>query len=414
MITDPDIVVVGGGSAGLAVALELQQLGLQTMRDVLVLDAEPGPGGAWRRAWDRLPLRLASELAEPPGLDDLGLSFESLDPEEPARVAVPRAFSYFEDASNLYVYRPARVVRVTSPRRSPRLRVEYVGPGGRAGAVECRVLIDASGHWSSPFVPWVPGMRGFGGRHVAAARLEHLDELDGARVLLVGGGRTAVTLAQLLEGRVESLVWSTRRAPDFRSPRVGEPGAEGSASEPGTSAGAPHESAPHESAPHEGAADAGAPGGGVLAGSARSVPVAMHRPWSATPAAGLGTAPGAAWIPRTPEIDAAVARGLLRSVGPLRRFDASSVELASGARLAPDVVVWATGSHSPLRHLAPLRLRDPRWVMRVRGGWSHSDGRVAIVGDGTNATSADAIAHAGDIARDAVERLERPVPFVRR
>ena len=366
MITEADVVVIGGGVVGLTVALELQRQGMQTMRDLVVLDAESGPGGTWRRAWDRLPMRLAApELGEPRGLDDFGLAFADADPDAPARLVVPRTYAYFEDASNLYVFRPARVVRVTAPRRSPLLRVEYVGPGGRTGELACRLLIDASGHWSTPFVPWVPGMRDFGGRHVTAARLERLGELDGARVLVVGGGRTAVTLVQLLEGRAGSIAWSTRRAPEFRAvPRDARPAAE------------------------------------VGAGSDARV---ESRPaaWSHPRLAGLGEPPEPAWIPRTPDVEAAIERGLLRSVGPVRRFDLRGAELASGERVDADVVVWATGSHSP------LRLRDPRWVTRVRAGWSRSDRRVAIVGDGTSATSVGALAHAVEIARDTADALDR-------
>ena len=43
-----DVIVVGAGQAGLATAGELVRRGLVPGSELLVLDAEQGPGGAWR------------------------------------------------------------------------------------------------------------------------------------------------------------------------------------------------------------------------------------------------------------------------------------------------------------------------------------------------------------------------------
>ncbi|WP_407923449.1 NAD(P)-binding protein [Actinomyces culturomici] len=54
-IPDPiDLVVIGAGQAGLAAAGELVHRGMRPSVDFLVLDAEEGPGGAWRHRWDSL------------------------------------------------------------------------------------------------------------------------------------------------------------------------------------------------------------------------------------------------------------------------------------------------------------------------------------------------------------------------
>lgn len=380
MHSTTDIVVVGGGAAGLTVALELQQLGMQTMNDVIVLDAEQGPGGSWRHAWHELPMRMARDLAEPARLEDFGLEFARADPDAPVREFVPRTFAYFEDASNIYIYRPARVVRVTSPRRSRLLQVEYVGPRGRRSTIECRILIDATGHWSSPFVPWVPGMRDFPGRHIPAARLERVAELEDRRVLVVGGGRTAVDLLCLIEDRASAVTWSTRREPEFRD-------------------------VPPLSPVPSNVTVVGYVGPDDVdpATAAANVP----RPWH-TPSfeAAAKAPPERAWIPRTPEVEAAIDRGLLRSSGAIARFDGASAEFAGGARAEVDVVVWATGSHASRRHLAPLRLREPSTHYRARSGWNRRDNRVAIVGDGTDVSSGEALAHAAEIAADAFDSLD--------
>ena len=42
-----DCIVIGAGQAGLAVGYYLRKKGL----DFVILDAEPGPGAAWRHTW---------------------------------------------------------------------------------------------------------------------------------------------------------------------------------------------------------------------------------------------------------------------------------------------------------------------------------------------------------------------------
>src|SRR3546814_11454221 len=52
MITQRDIVIIGGGQMGLSLGYYLRRAGA----DFVILDAEAGPGGAWRHGWDSLRL----------------------------------------------------------------------------------------------------------------------------------------------------------------------------------------------------------------------------------------------------------------------------------------------------------------------------------------------------------------------
>lgn len=346
-------------------------------------------------------MRMARDLVEPEGLDDFDLGFSRQSPEASVRETVPRALAYFEDASNLYVYRPARVRSVSSPRGSSLLHVTYAGPGDRSATITCRILIDATGHWSSPFVPWIPGMRGFTGRHLAAARLEHLGDLAGARVLVVGGGRTAVDLLQLLEGTASSLTWSTRREPEFRAHVPRASAIETDAR--GDERAMPTDDGSGVSRPTPGRTLwPGRPGG-------LRPEWGLVRPEGARAWADRGTIQRPvgehAWIPRTGQVASAIERGLLVSRGPIVGFDGPSVCFADGRRDEVDVVVWATGSHAPRRHLAPLRLRESSAFVRPRSGWTLRDRRVAMVGGGTDVSSEVALAHAIEVAGQAVDAL---------
>ena len=46
-----DVVVVGAGQAGLSASFHLRRLGVEHV----VLDANEGPGGAWRHRWPSSP-----------------------------------------------------------------------------------------------------------------------------------------------------------------------------------------------------------------------------------------------------------------------------------------------------------------------------------------------------------------------
>lgn len=61
-----DVIVIGAGQAGLAVAGELARRGLIPGQELLVLDAEEGPGGAWRHRWDSLTIGRAHRIADLP------------------------------------------------------------------------------------------------------------------------------------------------------------------------------------------------------------------------------------------------------------------------------------------------------------------------------------------------------------
>jgi putative flavoprotein involved in K+ transport len=58
-----DVVVIGGGQAGLAAGYHLRRLGV----DFAVLDADTAPGGAWQHTWDSLRLFSPAAYSSLPG-----------------------------------------------------------------------------------------------------------------------------------------------------------------------------------------------------------------------------------------------------------------------------------------------------------------------------------------------------------
>lgn len=58
-----DVVVIGGGQAGLATGYFLRRSGLS----FVILDAAPAPGGAWRHTWPSLRLFSPAQWTSLPG-----------------------------------------------------------------------------------------------------------------------------------------------------------------------------------------------------------------------------------------------------------------------------------------------------------------------------------------------------------
>jgi putative flavoprotein involved in K+ transport len=58
-----DVAVIGGGQSALAVAYFLRRAGI----GYVVLDDQPGPGGAWQHTWDSLHLFSPAQWSSLPG-----------------------------------------------------------------------------------------------------------------------------------------------------------------------------------------------------------------------------------------------------------------------------------------------------------------------------------------------------------
>jgi len=338
---DPErtrVVVVGAGQAGLSAAWHLRRRGLEPGRDLVVLDRGPTAGGAWQHRWDALRLGRTHRVADLPGQAALGLSFDDADPTLPASRVVRDAYARYEEAAGLAVRRPVEVTGVTD-----RGRWLHVAVTGSSGPLLAEVLVNATGTWGAPFVPWLPGLDRFTGRQLHTAGWRDADDLAGLRVLVVGGGISAVEHVLALDGVAASVTWATRR-------------------------------------PVRWTAD-------ERLGTARAVAAIADQDAAARAGRPLPSIVSGTGLPTTPARAAARARGLLVErplpveVGP------ESVVWPGGERSPVDAIVWATGFRAELGHLAPLRLREPGGGIRVEDGVVVRDPRVVLAGYGPQAST---------------------------
>jgi indole-3-pyruvate monooxygenase len=188
----PDILIIGAGPAGLAVAACLRQLGLAY--DMVTRD--DSIAGAWRRHYDRLHLHTVQRLSALPGM-----AWPAGTPRYPSRAQV---VSYLERYADTHQIRPRLGVEVQ--------RVQRAGGGFEvhtsAGLLRPRAVVVATGYNGVPKAPDVAGMATFSGPCVHSRDYRNATRFKGLRTLVVGCGNSGAEIALDLaeQGVAASLV----------------------------------------------------------------------------------------------------------------------------------------------------------------------------------------------------------------
>ena len=182
-----DVIVVGGGQAGLAMGYYLARQG----HDFVILEAAEEPAAAWRERWDSLRLFTPVRYSGLPGLSLPG------DPDGyPGRDDVVDYLADYERRFDLPVEYGSRV------------RALGRGEGGYLVALDDRSytatqVVIATGPFQLPFVP--PIADGLSPtvlqRHSTQYRAPA--DIPAGPVLIVGGGNTGFQIAQELSGSHE-------------------------------------------------------------------------------------------------------------------------------------------------------------------------------------------------------------------
>ncbi|KQB86112.1 NAD(P)-binding domain-containing protein [Corynebacterium lowii] len=357
-------IIIGAGQAGLACAHELVHRGLTPGTDFVVVDANSGPGGAWRHRWDSLTLGRAHGIADLPGLP-----MKRPDPSVPASTLVADYYGSYEEYLGLGVIRPVTVASVTSV-SGPDSPLQVTAIDGRSW--QALSVVNATGTWTQPFIPFVPGASAFQGEQLHTVQYRRAEDFRGKRTLVVGGGLSAVQFLLELSAVTDTL-WSTRRPPNFTDRTFDQ-----------------------------------AWGLDVE----KAVRARTH----------VGKAPASVvrttGIPLWPEYMEAVASGVLVSRGHLHSATPHGVQFGpppearthglgpshsdhlvvpeswqpweEGHEEEVDIIFWNTGFRAALRHLSPLHLRGSQGIAMLDEVTPQRDSRILLVGYASSASTVGA------------------------
>lgn len=191
-----EVAIIGAGFSGIGVAIALKKAGLS---DFCILEAGDGVGGAWH--WNTYP---------GVGVDIPSFSYQ---------------FSFYQRSDWSRVYAPGRELKqyaedcVAKFGLQPHLRFNisvdaarfdeaanvWVLDTAQGESITARHVVSATGVFSQPNPPAIPGVEDFAGITMHTARWDHSVDLRGKRVGIIGTGASAVQVIPSIAPDVESL-----------------------------------------------------------------------------------------------------------------------------------------------------------------------------------------------------------------
>ena len=222
---DVDVVVLGGGFAGLIAAARLKQAGVA---DVRIVEMGGDFGGVWY--WNRYPgIQCDNEsYCYVPLLEELDYipSKKFADGAEIYEHCrrIGKHFGLYEGA---LFGTQVRALRWDDALNRWRISTNH------GDDIRARFVVMASGPWNRPKLPGIPGIKDFTGHSFHSSRWDYaytgggptnpvLDELRDKRVAIIGTGATAIQIVPFL-GRYAEQVYVFQRTPSSVDERGNTP-----------------------------------------------------------------------------------------------------------------------------------------------------------------------------------------------
>lgn len=198
LFTTHDVVVIGAGPAGLAVARELAH---RHRIDALVIDRAATPASSWRTRYDNFRLNTNGFLSHLPG-QRIPLSAGRW----PTKEDMVRYFDRYVQTQHITVALGCAVNRID------RAADGWLLDTSR-GEIHAATAILATGRYCTPAVPPWPGVAEFTGQLVHSADFRNASPFRGRDVLVVGAGNSAADIAVQLARGGANEIWLAVRTP---------------------------------------------------------------------------------------------------------------------------------------------------------------------------------------------------------
>lgn len=184
---EPEVLVVGGGHAGLFAAAHLRRLGV----DVLVVERNARLGDNWRRRYRSLTLHNTTDMNQFPYLP-----FPDSFPEYLPRDQIANWIEHYADILDIPTWTSTALEDAVYDEGSGRWAATVTRVDGAQRVLRPRHIISATGGFGgSPRIPHLKGIEDFAGEVLHAEALRTGPQHAGRRMLVIGSAASAHDVA---------------------------------------------------------------------------------------------------------------------------------------------------------------------------------------------------------------------------
>jgi cation diffusion facilitator CzcD-associated flavoprotein CzcO len=184
---DPDVLVVGGGQAGLSIAARLAQLGV----DTLIVDREARIGDNWRNRYHALVLHNQVHVNH--------LPYMPFPPSWPTYIPKDKLAAWFEayvESLELNYWTATEFEGGSYDEKAKRWSVVLRRADGTKREMHPRHVVMATGASGIPSLPDIPSLHNFSGRVLHSSEYDDGEMWKGKNVLIIGSGNSGHDIAQ--------------------------------------------------------------------------------------------------------------------------------------------------------------------------------------------------------------------------